>query len=248
MIDITEIDRFANDKNYKIMPLMIDQNIILNDLSNNIFINDIANLEKLDDKSKFAEYMLANFSNNSPIIYYYNYDNHTFINNIQISYPIIAKPNKSFSGIGIQILNKINYELKDHVIQKYVNHIYYYSGHFLIMSGVILYKTYFKSKMNSNMFICGQIVNYETLQNLDINDDVFDGIFCDLNYSGFACVDFTINENNIIIFEINPRPGGSLINNTNMFNIFLDKLDEYFENSMITFLIIIIFLILQNIH
>ena len=56
------------------------------------------------------------------------------------------------------------------------------------------------------------------------DDIIFSCIFNDLNYSGFACADFTIHNNKIIIFEINPRPGGSLIHNEKYLNIFLDKL------------------------
>lgn len=232
LIKTEEINKFIDNKNYRIMPLTIIDNVILNHSVNNIFFNNIVNLEKMDNKSKFAQYMLDNFPNNTPPIYYYNDDNQTFINNINISYPIIAKPNKSCAGNGIEIFNEINYELKEHVVQKYITHLDYYCGHFLIINGCVIYKIYFKSQMDAmdplnNKIKCGRILNYETLQNLEINDNIFNDIFFDLNYSGFACVDFIINENNIIIFEINPRPGGSLIHNVKIFNICLDKLDEY---------------------
>lgn len=49
-------------------------------------------------------------------------------------------------------------------------------------------------------------------------------IFDNLKYSGFACIDFTIKNENIIIFEINPRPGGSLIYNKKYFDKFIDTI------------------------
>jgi predicted ATP-grasp superfamily ATP-dependent carboligase len=49
-------------------------------------------------------------------------------------------------------------------------------------------------------------------------------IFDNLKYSGFACIDFTIKNSNIIIFEINPRPGGSLIYNKKYFDKFIDTI------------------------
>ena len=55
---------------------------------------------------------------------------------------------------------------------------------------------------------------------------IVDQIFKDLNYSGFAVCDFIIVNDRIVIFEINPRPGGSLIHNEKYLNIFLDKLLE----------------------
>jgi len=45
-----------------------------------------------------------------------------------------------------------------------------------------------------------------------------------LEYNGFACADFIVENGEIIIFEINPRIGGSLIQNREKLNEFLDIL------------------------
>ena len=58
----------------------------------------------------------------------------------------------------------------------------------------------------------------------DLDVEIFKDIFKMLNYSGFACVDFTIVNEIPYIFEINPRPGGSLIRNETYFNRFITKL------------------------
>lgn len=87
---------------------------------------------------------------------------------------------------------------------------------------------YFKSNCDPNIFSIktGAIVNYEVLNNIDVDDDIYDTLFSNLKFSGFACSDLIIVNGKIIIFEINPRIGGSLIANKTYFNIFLDKLSK----------------------
>jgi hypothetical protein len=68
--------------------------------------------------------------------------------------------------------------------------------------------------------------DYKITEKLVVDDSIFEKIFNDLNYSGFACPDFIIYNEKITIFEINPRPGGSLVANITYLNLFLDTLNE----------------------
>jgi predicted ATP-grasp superfamily ATP-dependent carboligase len=79
------------------------------------------------------------------------------------------------------------------------------------MNGKIIDKVYFYNTNNDkNLIKKGKIIDYQITEELS-DDLIFNLIFDNLKYSGFACIDFTIKNNNIFIFEINPRPGGSLI-------------------------------------
>jgi hypothetical protein len=49
-------------------------------LKNNIFNNNLDNIDLLDNKSKFSEYMITNYKNNYAETYYYNYNDLLFIN------------------------------------------------------------------------------------------------------------------------------------------------------------------------
>ena len=151
---------------------------------------------------------------------------------------MIYKPNTSFGGHGIKIINKLNKlnKYKNASITKYIEHTKHYVGHFLVIKGIIINRIYFNSINKIHEIKYGRIKNYQieekiTCANNNIDstnnycdDSIFDKIFYNLNYSGFADSDFIQVNNKIIIFEINPRPGGSLIFNNEYFNKFLDSI------------------------
>lgn len=225
---------------YKIISISVDNYKMFNNCKNNIFINNLDNINLLNNKSKFGEYMLINYKNNYAETYYYNYNNIVFINKPSDNENnFIVKPNIGCGGNDIKIINKIDYNNlpKNSIINKYIEHNTYYAGHFLILNGKIIDKVYFYDTNNDKNFIKkGKIINYKVTEKLlgtvdavntgssTVDETIFDNIFDNLKYSGFACIDFIINNNNIIIFEINPRPGGSLIYNTEYFNKFIDTL------------------------
>ena len=137
------------------------------------------------------------------------------------------KPNKGSGGANIKIINNIDYNNlpKNSTITKYIEHDIYYVGHFLILNGKIIDKVYFYNTNNDkNLIKKGKIIDYKVTEELSLDDSIFDMIFDNLKYSGFACIDFTIKNSNIIIFEINPRPGGSLIYNKKYFDKFIDTI------------------------
>jgi carbamoylphosphate synthase large subunit len=163
----------------------------------------------LDNKNSFTEYMLKNYINYIPDIYY--------LNNIKlkdIEFPAISKPIYSTNGSNMKIIMNnddfINLNNNHNNIQKYIESEYEYGGYFLCIDGIIIkwkiirfkYKKFNIKKSNFPR-------NFENIKNISI--DIFNNIIQNLNYSGGMCINFKINEcNNIIyIFEINPRFGGS---------------------------------------
>jgi predicted ATP-grasp superfamily ATP-dependent carboligase len=190
---------------------------------NSIFKNTKENIELLDNKSKFGKYMLHHFPESIPTIFYYHFSNQTYTNNSIIPKKLIQKPNVGCGGTGITIVDHINTRLKNHIISEYIEHETYYTGHFLIHNGILLEKVFFcSSHPYKNGIKTGRIINYTVLPELLVDDSIFTKIFGNLCYSGFADCDFTIVYNRILIFEINPRPGGSLIHNKVCFNKFID--------------------------
>lgn len=229
------INDYLSDE-YKFIPISIDNCIKFSNLNNNIFKNNIKNIYILNNKSKFGKYMLDNFIDNTPTIFYYNYDNQTYIKSLNKSIinshnKFIIKPNEGNCGYNIKIVNKI-IPKENHIIQEYIDHTIQYVGHFLVFNGIIIKKVYFFSNHLANEIKKGRIMNYQVLENLNLDDSIFDKIFTNLNYSGFADSDFTIINNKILIFEINPRPGGSLIHNEKYFNLFIEILDKIINNSL----------------
>ena len=219
-----------NIENYKIIAISVENYKLYNNLPNNIFNNNLENINILNNKSMFYEYGRNNFIEHIPEIYYLNYGNFTYINNPKTITNMIYKPNLACGSTGIKIINRLC-RISNASITKYITHTMHYVGHFLVMNGQIINKVYFKSTNKPNEIKYGRIKNYEVEEKLTFGDNsvladdsIFNKIFGLLNYSGFADSDFIEVDNKIIIFEINPRPGGSLIFNDEYFNKFLDNI------------------------
>jgi len=214
--------------NSKLIPICVKDYIIYNNHPNNVFINNLENIEILDNKSKFGKYMLNFFTDNTPPTVYYNIDDEIYYNEKLISKNMIKKTNKGWSSFGVERITYFNInELKNHIVQTYIENDEYFCGHFLVLNGKILNKIYFYSSYKfPNGIKKGKIIDYKITEKLVVDDSIFEKIFNDLNYSGFACPDFIIYNEKITIFEINPRPGGSLVANITYLNLFLDTLNE----------------------
>jgi predicted ATP-grasp superfamily ATP-dependent carboligase len=141
---------------------------------------------------------------------------------------MIKKPNYGYGGFDVSIVYDLIPE-KDCVISEYIDHTQYYTSHHLVKNGEILYKCFFTTHNDIENFIKkGAINDYDILYSLNIDDIIFENIFKQLNYSGFICCDFTICDGFIKFFEINPRIGGSLINNIHVFKEFIDIILKHF--------------------
>lgn len=231
LIDKNDIENYITSE-YRLLPLGVKDYIEYNHLHNSLFHNNIESIHILNNKSKFGKYMQTNFIDYIPKIYYYNFDNENYINtDLSGSNKFIIKPNENCGGVGIRIIYKIDIK-KNHIIQKYIDHSKQYVGHFLILNGAIQCKIYFCSDHKQDDIKHGSIKNYKIIESLEIDDSIFNKIFYNLTFSGFACANFIIINNKIIIFEVKPRIGGSLVHNEKYFNLFLDKLVECITNKI----------------
>ena len=165
-------------------------------------------IELLNNKNLFTEFMLNNYIEYIPDIYY--------LNNIKlkdIEYPAIYKPIYSTNASNMVIVHNENDFFKlqnNNNIQKFIDDEYEYGGYMLCIDGKIInykiirhkYRKHYIKKTNFPK-------NYENVENFDIT--IFENIFNKLNYSGGACINFKFNEttNKLYIFEINPRFGGT---------------------------------------
>lgn len=225
--EMPNLEKGTEAESDRILPLTMDNYIRFNEHPRCIFKNNLGNIDILHNKSKFAEYMMRMFIENIPPVYYYNYENITYrhpsVN--ALNEKMIQKPNTCFGGKRIKIVHAIPRALKNIIVSKYIEHTQYFCGHFLVVNGTICKKLYFSIlKKNTKDIQKGPVENYTIHDELEVDDTIFQKIFSNLSYSGFACADFIIHENTILIFEINPRPGGSLVRNVEQFGAFLDHL------------------------
>lgn len=220
--------------NVKIIPLGIDEMISYNNDKRLLFRSSIETMNTLNDKCLFSCFMMEHFPKNYPRVFYIDSKNIKYLcknkDNAQKrgdKTKMIMKYNTYYAGIGTKIVYDFNCNRKNVVITQYLDHDEYYVGHFFVMNGEIKKQIYFRAKTNEPDFIlkcpitknCIECIG--DIKNLS-NFDVFSGIFQKLNYSGFACADFIILNKTIIIFEINPRPGGSLFEREDICKDFFD--------------------------
>ncbi len=224
--DLSVLENILFTKNISyILPLSNkDNNLIQNNVKKlNINVKILYPTEEvfnlLDNKNSFTEYMLKNYINCIPDVYY--------LNNIKlkdVEFPSISKPRYSTNGSNMKILMNNNdfVKLKNDYnnIQKYITYEYEYGGYFLCIDGIIINWKIIRFKYNKyNIKRANFPKNFENVKNISI--DMFKNIIHDLNYSGGMCINFKINEhnNNIYFFEINPRFGGSAFTNNFIYEL-----------------------------
>jgi hypothetical protein len=221
-----DIQNIPNNVNSKIIPISLRDMIKFYNDDRLVYRTSINSMKILDNKCLFAMFMMEHFNKNIPrTIYASRYENETniieYIDKDYIddgSLKMIEKETENFAGISIYIVNKLN-KKPNTVVSIYVDHEIFFTGHMLVNKGRIIRQIYFKSNTDNipNFIQCGPIQNYTIVTETELeactNTNIFEKIFKKLNYSGFAAINFIIVNRIIIIFEINPRPGGSLIYN-----------------------------------
>jgi hypothetical protein len=234
----------------KIIPLTIDDMISYNNDKRLLFRSTIETINTLNDKSYFSCFMMKYFTKNYPKVYYLDSKYIKYVCNDKNHFhkkKMIIRPNLYYGGIGAKIIYDFNCNLRNVVITQYLDHNEYYVGHFFVMNGEIKKQVYFKAQtggepdfilrcpITRNKIECiERIERIECVEHRECVDDiknnhlygrdvnVFSEIFQKLNYSGFACADFIIVDKTIIVFEINPRPGGSLFDREDICRDFFD--------------------------
>lgn len=206
------------------------------DTTNNYIFLIIKN-NNLDKIFHTDELKYINIGNNKKMFYEFvtNIGLNNYIPTIidkPIKYPVIAKPSIGLSGKDVVLITHEN-DLKlyskrvsNPIFQKYIISSYLYTLHILAKDGEIKKDITYKLKLQTKgQIYCGRVRDYEKILNNKIKDfHVFEQIIKQLNYSGFACFNFTYEEetNCLKIFEMNPRIGGSLVNDVNDFELFIE--------------------------
>jgi predicted ATP-grasp superfamily ATP-dependent carboligase len=225
-INYIENDEKIELSNYKIIPIC--KKDFIKHSNKLLFTTEIDVINILDNKALFAKFMMENFNNYIPETVYYNIDNIQIYNTNKIFNKMIQKPIYGYSSVNVKIVYEIE-NIENTIISNYIIHNVIYSGHFLYINGTLLDKIYFYREIPQHCLYKGRIINYKITENISCDDNIFIEILKKINYSGFSNVDFTICNNKIIIFEINPRIGGSLIHNQEILNRFITKLNKYYE-------------------
>jgi predicted ATP-grasp superfamily ATP-dependent carboligase len=204
---------------------------------------DIKLVDMLNNKCKFGMFMMDNFIEYIPQIIYMSFEEENLLYynnqyNHDINIKMISRPAIGFAGLMVRIINNIDMTEKNIIVSKYIQHTEYYTGHLLVICGKIIKQIYFKCTTDDpNHIQRGSVTNYQilTINQLDCSTSsksIFSKIFKKLNYTGFANADFIIHNFQILIFEINPRPGGSLIYNEQYSNEFFNTMITYYENNV----------------
>ncbi len=135
-----------------------------------------------------------------------------------VKFPCIFKLGVTCAGNGSMVCadnNTLNirkkfYRERDYLVQEFISGPNEYSGHFCVVDGVVKWNTVYKSTNNNPFYVSrGKMEIYEKEPGMKF--EVFDQIFKQTNYNGFACIDFKIVNNRVKIFEINPRLGGTIV-------------------------------------
>jgi carbamoylphosphate synthase large subunit len=182
----------------------------------------VETVDLLHNKALFTKFMLENFNEYIPTVYY--------LNNVQlldIEYPVIYKCKYSQNGYGMKIYhNAVDFlQCTDKsIVQKYIDCQYEYGAYMLCINGKIINWKIIKFKYAKYTIKTAVFPpNYENVDTFDMRS--FELIVMKLNYSGGINFDFKFDDatNHIYIFEINPRFGGSAFSNNFIYELLCIK-------------------------
>lgn len=181
-------------------------------------------VELLHNKCLFTQFMLENFNEYIPDVYFLNGEKIK-----DIEYPVIFKPEYSTNGLHMKIYNNKNelncININDKIIiQKYINYNDEYGAFLLCINGKIVNWKVIKHRYhNYHIKRANFPKNYINVPTFDIK--IFEKIISKINYTGGMCIDFKYNKitNKVYIFEMNPRFGGSAFTNNFIYNLLCIK-------------------------
>lgn len=202
--------------------LLLDINKLLNYIPNEYH----QMLKIFDSKKLFAEYMIQNRLSDC-------------IPKTQFSspskYPCIMKPIHGSSGNNTHIFrtvkdyekSKVKYDEK-YIIQDYIFAPYANVAHILCDRGnIILNIVYTAPQPNTYYIKKGRIRDYKKRELTQKEYSIFQRTLGSINYHGICSIDYVYDRyNNLKIFEINPRMGGSLFLDNNDFLFFITQMEK----------------------
>lgn len=188
------------------------------------------NIKVLNNKARFLKYFIDN-DLTEWIPQTYVIKTNTINYNKTIIYPSIYKPCIGSLGSGIRVI-KDSSDLKfdtgdNYIIQEYIKNNNEYVGNFIVKDGKIISSIILQETFNDNEFYYKNF-SAKDYKIIDVTNNVIEGfntIFTKLNYTGMACADYKIINNKIVIFEINPRFGATVIKSELLY-VMLNKLIE----------------------
>lgn len=206
-----------SNKDYEIL-----QNTIgINEYNNIILYPSKQNIELLNNKLNFTKFMMNEFDDMIPKVYYL--ENIKLEENIE--FPLISKPIYSTNGINMVIIYdfiQLNKHADKLILQKYIDLIYEYSAFFICIAGKIINYKILKKKYPKYHIKKTNFVDYDVITNFPI--ELLEKITNKINYTGGGNIDFKFdNNNNIYIFEFNPRFGGSAFTNEFIYELLCIK-------------------------
>ena len=171
-------------------------------------------IDLLSNKRLFAEFMRErNYDDIIPIHYE---------TKEEAAYPCVLKRLDCNAGVGIAVVDSRQYldKLllhplwlgKDIVLQQFIPGAQEYVTHCVFKNGRLLWQCSFLYKMNDPNPIRGPHSNFtlEAVETAPFILNTLKSILSGISYTGPCNVNYKIVSGNFIIFEINPRLGGSL--------------------------------------
>jgi carbamoylphosphate synthase large subunit len=209
--NIIQTDQPENiPKSSYVIPLMEDHMLILHKHSIKAIMPGLTAITSFRNKYLFHKYA-SEYKLNA-------YVPELYTSNKDINYPVIVKPINGYASMGISIVETSDkilpeyFDTNKYIVEEYIAHKQEYVSHVVAKEGKII----------SCFTYC---YTYEEEQNIKcINSSSMALIILDpqyvkiltlflqpCTYSGVCNFNFRLKENNITIFEINPRMGGSLM-------------------------------------
>ena len=177
-------------------------------------------IDLLSNKRLFAEFMRErNYDDIIPIHYE---------TKEEAAYPCVLKRLDCNAGVGIAVVDSRQYldKLllhplwlgKDIVLQQFIPGEQEYVTHCVFKNGRLLWQCSFLYKMNDPNPIRGPHSNFtlEAVETAPFILNTLKSILSGISYTGPCNVNYKIVSGNFIIFEINPRLGGSLMKAENI--------------------------------
>lgn len=212
------------DKNY-IIPLTESHfTELLNSHITAIMPRDFI-VKEFTNKQLFANYVLKNKLN--------QYFPKIYLNNDNSNTNVVVKPPFGGNSVGVYLanINNIRAEVfKKNVVQEYITADTEYTGNFVVDNGKIIFCFAYSRYYGNRKYIKHDEQDNTVQNRVEIKPKhiaQFEKFLMPVKYTGPCNIDYKIINDDIVVFEINSRLGGSLT--------FLNHVEDF--SKMILFLI-----------
>ena len=155
--------------------------------------------------------------------------------NGNLSFPYILKKKIGAWGVDTYIIHNSKDELArikeihsgNYFRQQFIEGREEYAAHVVISNNTIVFFKALRSIFNEKYFVKGKHYKPVSVTEVDHNHlkSTFRDILVSMGYQGVCCFDYKIVNNNLMIFEVNPRYGGSM-------NCFVDEALHSYRNAI----------------